>query len=317
MNKRWIGCFVTVGLVLLSLSIGSNDAFSWQALFRGKSQAWQLFVESRLPRTLAIVMTSGAISLAGLLMQTITQNPYAAPSTTGTTEASQLGILVSLFLFPKATLFQKMSLAFCSALLFTGVFLLVLRRMQFKEKWMLPLVGMIYSGIIGALGQALAYHFHLIQSMTSWSQGSFSMIQRNQYEWLFLTLLVFLGIWLYSESFSIMSLGEETSRILGLPYAALESFALALVALTSAVTMITVGSLPFLGVIVPNIVRQISGDYFKKIRLQIVFLGINIVLFCDILARLVIRPYEVSVSLILGVLGALAFLGMIWKGAEA
>ncbi|KXT74430.1 Iron compound ABC uptake transporter permease protein PiuB [Streptococcus sp. DD10] len=211
MNKRWIGCFVTVGLVLLSLSIGPNDAFGWQALFRGESQARQLFVESRLPRTLAIVMTSGVISLAGLLMQTITQNPYAAPSTTGTTEASQLGILVSLFLFTKATLFQKMSLAFCSALLFTGVFLLVLRRMQFKEKWMLPLVGMIYSGIIGALGQALAYRFHLIQSMTSWSQGSFSMIQRNQYEWLFLTLLVFLGIWLYSESFSIMSLGEEAS----------------------------------------------------------------------------------------------------------
>lgn len=67
-------------------------------------------------------------------MQTISQNPYAAPSTTGTTEAAQLGILSSLFFFGKATLFQKMSFAFISSLLFTSLFIQVIRRLKFKEK---------------------------------------------------------------------------------------------------------------------------------------------------------------------------------------
>ena len=316
MKKTLILWGVTVCLLVLSLSIGSNQEFSWLALFQGQEKSLAIFLESRLPRTLAIVMASSAISLSGLLMQTISQNPYAAPSTTGTTEAAQLGILVSLFVFAKATLFQKMSFAFLSALLFTGLFIQVIRRLQFKEKWVLPLVGLIYSGIIGAFAQMIAYRFNLIQSMTSWSQGSFSMIQRHQYEWLFLLVIVLVAVWRYSNTFSVMALGEDASRNLGLPYGAMETLALALVSLTSAVTMITVGALPFLGVIVPNVVRQFAGDYFKKTRSLVVLVGMLLVLACDILARLVIWPYEVSVSLILGVVGTVVFLAIIWKGEQ-
>lgn len=303
-------------LVLFSLSIGSNQEFSWLGLFQGQEKSLMIFLESRLPRTLAIILASSAIALSGLLMQTVSQNPYAAPSTTGTNEAAQLGILLSLFVFPKASLFQKMSFAFVTALILTLVFIQVIRHLQFKEKWVLPLVGLIYSGIIGAFAQMIAFRFNLIQSMTSWSQGSFSMIQRHQFEWLFLIVLVVIGVWYYSNTFSVMALGEDTSRHLGLPYQTMETLALALVALSSAVTMITVGALPFLGVIVPNIVRHYAGDYFKKIRGLVALVGMLLVLACDILARLVIWPYEVSVSLILGVLGTAVFLLLIWKGAK-
>lgn len=303
-------------LVFLSLSIGSADQFSWSGLLAGEQQSWSIFWESRLPRTLAIVLASGAISLSGLLMQTMTQNPYAAPSTVGTTQASQVGMILSLLVFPKATLFQKMSFAFVSALVFTLFFIQVIRRLPFKEKWTLPLVGLIYSGIIGSFSEMLAFRFNLVQSMTSWTQGSFSMIQRNQYEWLFLVLVVVAGIWYFSQAFSVMALGQDTSLSLGLPYGALEGLGLGLVALTSAVTMITVGSLPFLGVIVPNLVRYYAGDYFKKVRSLVLLAGINLVLVCDIVARLVIRPYEVSVSLILGIIGTVSFLLLIWKGGQ-
>ncbi|HFI0056132.1 ABC transporter permease [Streptococcus sp. A23] len=317
MKNKILLAGLTASLIILSLSIGSHAGFSWLGLFQGQNTSRILFWESRLPRTLAIILASGAISLSGLLMQTVSQNPYAAPSTTGTTEAAQLGILLSLFAFPKATLFQKMSFAFLTALLFTTVFIQVIRRLQFKEKWVLPLVGLIYSGIIGSFAQMIAFRFNLIQSMTAWSQGSFSMIQRNQYEWLFLLVFVLIAIWYYSDAFSVMALGEDASRNLGLPYQAYETLDLALVSLTSAVTMITVGALPFLGVIIPNLVRQYAGDYFKKVKGLVVIWGILLVLVCDILARLVIWPYEVSVSLILGVVGTLAFLLIIWQGARA
>ena len=317
MKKKCILWVIVVLLIMLSLAIGSNRQFSLFGLFQGQHKSWELFWESRLPRTLAIILASSAISLSGLLMQTISQNPYAAPSTTGTTEAAQLGILSSLFFFGKATLFQKMSFAFISSLLFTSLFIQVIRRLKFKEKWVLPLVGLIYSGIIGSFAEMIAFRFNLIQSMTSWSQGSFSMIQRHQYEWLFLLVFVLLVVRWYSNTFSIMALGEDTSRTLGLSYQTMETLALVLVSLTSAITMITVGALPFLGVIVPNLVRQFAGDFFKNTRSLVMLVGMILVLACDIVARLVIWPYEVSVSLILGVIGTLVFLMLIWKGKDA
>ena len=150
--------------------------------------------------------------------------------------------------------------------------------------------------------------------MTSWTQGSFAMIQTNQYEWLFLNLIIVVGIWRFSESFSIMNLGEEASTMLGLPFSQMEAIALFLVSLTTAVTMITVGSLPFLGVIIPNIVRHFVGNHLKKSRRLVFWSGVCLVLACDILARLIIRPYELSVSVILGVLGSAIFIWMLWRG---
>ncbi|WP_201454155.1 iron chelate uptake ABC transporter family permease subunit, partial [Streptococcus pneumoniae] len=88
-------------LVFLSISIGTSD-FSWGKLFDFDQQTWLLFQESRLPRTISILLTASSMSMAGLLMQTITQNQFAAPSTVGTTEAAKLGMVLSLFVFPSA-----------------------------------------------------------------------------------------------------------------------------------------------------------------------------------------------------------------------
>lgn len=305
---------VLIILIFLSLTIGASSQFSWLGLFQGNEMANQVFWQSRLPRTLAILLSAGAMSLSGLLMQTITQNHFAAPSTVGTVEAAQLGMLLSLLIFPQATLGQKMIFAFSSAMLATFLFVKVIRHLRFKEKWQLPLVGMIYGGMIGSIAQMIAYRFNLVQSMSSWTQGSFAMIQTNQYEWLFLNLVILGAVWYFSEGFSLMSLGEDTSRVLGLPFERMEGFALVLISLTTATTMITVGSLPFIGIIIPNLVRLHISEHLKKSQAVVVLSGACLVLACDIFARLIIRPYEVSVSLILGMLGSLIFILLLWRG---
>lgn len=237
-------------LVFLSISIGTSD-FSWGKLFDFDQQTWLLFQESRLPRTISILLTASSMSMAGLLMQTITQNQFAAPSTVGTTEAAKLGMVLSLFVFPSASLTHKMLFAFVSSIVFTLFFLAFMTIFTVKERWMLPLIGIIYSGIIGSVTEVIAYRFNLVQSMTAWTQGSFSMIQTHQYEWLFLGLIILITVWKLSQTFTIMNLGKETSESLGISYSLLEKLALFLVALTTSVTMITVGGLPFLGVIFP------------------------------------------------------------------
>ncbi|VMW26096.1 iron-compound ABC transporter permease [Streptococcus pneumoniae] len=341
-------------LVFLSISIGTSD-FSWGKLFDFDQQTWLLFQESRLPRTISILLTASSMSMAGLLMQTITQNQFAAPSTVGTTEAAKLGMVLSLFVFPSASLTQKMLFAFVSSIVFTLFFLafmtiftvkerwmlpligiiysgiigsvteviayrfnLVQSMTIFtvKERWMLPLIGIIYSGIIGSVTEVIAYRFNLVQSMTAWTQGSFSMIQTHQYEWLFLGLIILITVWKLSQTFTIMNLGKETSESLGISYSLLEKLALFLVALTTSVTMITVGGLPFLGVIVPNLVRKRYGDNLSQTKLMVALVGANLVLACDILSRVLIRPYELSVSLLLGIIGSLVFILLLWRGGR-
>lgn len=111
-----------------------------------------------------------------------------------------------------------------------------------------------------------------------------------------------------------MSLGEDTSRVLGLPFERMEGLALLLISLTTATTMITVGGLPFIGIIIPNLVRLHISEHLKNSQAVVVLAGSCLVLACDIFARLIIRPYEVSVSLILGVLGSLVFILLLWRG---
>lgn len=249
-------------------------------------------------------------------MQTITQNQFAAPSTVGTTEAAKLGMVLSLFVFPSASLSQKMLFAFVSSITFTLFFLAFMTIFSVKERWMLPLIGIIYSGIIGSVTEVIAYRFNLVQSMTAWTQGSFSMIQTHQYEWLFLGLIILVAVWKLSQTFTIMNLGKETSESLGISYSLLEKLALFLVALTTSVTMITVGGLPFLGVIVPNLVRKHYGDNLSQTKLIVALVGANLVLACDILSRVLIRPYELSVSLLLGIIGSLVFILLLWRGGR-
>ena len=249
-------------------------------------------------------------------MQTITQNQFAAPSTVGTTEAAKLGMVLSLFVFPSASLTQKMLFAFVSSIIFTLFFLAFMTIFSVKERWMLPLIGIIYSGIIGSVTEVIAYRFNLVQSMTAWTQGSFSMIQTHQYEWLFLGLIILIAVWKLSQTFTIMNLGKETSESLGISYSLLEKLALFLVALTTSVTMITVGGLPFLGVIVPNLVRKHYGDNLSQTKLMVALVGANLVLACDILSRVLIRPYELSVSLLLGIIGSIIFILLLWRGGR-
>lgn len=283
-------------------------------MLAGDESSWLIFQASRLPRTLSILLAGSSMSVAGLLMQTMTQNPFAAPSTVGTVEAAQLGLLLSLFVFPSATLFQKMSFSFLTAIFLTLLFLQLVKSLSSKEQWVLPLIGVVFSGIVGSFATLLAYQFNLVQSMSSWLQGSFAMIQTHQYEWLFLNLLILIISWLLASGFTLMSLGEESSRVLGLAYQRYEVLVIILVALTTSVTIMTVGSLPFLGVIVPNVVRLYQGDHLKRSVGMVALAGAGLVLVCDIFARLVIAPYEVSVSVILGIIGSIGFVSLLWKG---
>ena len=122
-------------LSIISLSVGASS-FSWTELINGGESATQLFWYSRIPRLFSILLSASAMSVSGLLMQTITQNEFAAPSTIGTVDAAKLGLMMSLLLFPSPGLLEKMATSFVCAIAFSALFIVLQHHLSLKQKWM-------------------------------------------------------------------------------------------------------------------------------------------------------------------------------------
>ncbi|MGL4688239.1 MAG: iron chelate uptake ABC transporter family permease subunit, partial [Fusobacteriaceae bacterium] len=176
---------------------------------------------------------------------------------------------------------------------------------------LVPLIGMMLSGVLSSLTMFLAYKGDLIQSVNSWMFGDFSGILKGNYELLYIIVPLILISTLYSKQFTILGMGEEFSINLGINYKMSMNIGLVLVSLVSSLIMITVGGIPFLGLIIPNIVSMFLGDNLSKNLYITGALGSAFLLLCDILGRVVIYPHEIPIGMISGVIGSGIFLIMI------
>lgn len=273
----------------------------------------QLLLISRLPRLLSIVISGSALAVAGTIMQQLARNRFVSPTTAGTMDSARLGVLISLLLFPGAGLLQRMAVSLVFALGGTFAFVAMLRRIQYKDVIFVPLVGLMLANIIGAGTTFIAYRFDLLQSLAVWMYGDFSMILAGRYELLYLSVPLMLVAYAYAQRFTVAGMGSDFALNLGLNYHQVVNIGLIIVATISAIVVLTVGSLPFLGLIVPNIVSIFRGDDLRKNLPPVALLGALLVLACDILGRIIIFPYEIPVGLIMGVLGSGAFLYLLLR----
>ena len=137
-------------------------------------------------------------------------------------------------------------------------------------------------------------------------------------EMLYIAVPVTLLAYLFADRFTLAGMGEEFAVNLGLHYKQIVNTGLAIVALTTSVVVLTVGAIPFLGLIVPNVVTMIMGDNIKKSLPYTALLGALFVLACDIIGRTIRYPYEIPIGTIVGVLGSGMFLFLIMRrGAYA
>lgn len=297
-------------LVLGSLFIGASDISFTH--FWDDPEARQIFLASRVPRTLALLLVGCAMGCAGLIMQLVTQNKFVEPGTSGATESAGLGILLITIWFPAAPVLVKMLGASFFALLGSLLLLYAIRRVSLRSVVVVPLLGIMIGAVIHSAATFLALQFDLLQTLIGWTGGGdFSSIIRGRYELLWLIgILVALACW-SADRFTIVGMGREFSVNVGLNYRVTVMFGLIIVALISGIVVVVVGSLPFLGLIVPNIVSMTLGDNVRRNIPWICLLGGVVVLVCDMLGRVLIAPYEIPVSALFGVLGAVVFLSLL------
>ncbi|MCX8650286.1 iron chelate uptake ABC transporter family permease subunit [Gilliamella sp. B2776] len=272
------------------------------------SNMQQIFFVSRVSRTVALLLAGSAMSIAGLIMQLLTQNRFVEPSLVGTTQSASLGLLVMMVLAPGASVMMKMLVASLFAMAGTVLFMFISRKIIFKTALMVPLIGMMLGAVISAICTFFAMYFDLLQSLVGWESGDFSGILQGRYELLWLVGGITLFACWSADRFTVAGLGRDFSVNVGLNYNQVMLTGLIVVALIGGIVVVVVGVLPFLGLIVPNIVSLMFGDNVRKTIPWICLFGSGLVLLCDIIGRVIRYPFEIPVSVILGVVGAIIFL---------
>ena len=310
--KKKILILTLIVLSFISLFIGVHD-LSITDIFSMTKEKFDVLLICRIPRLISILVAGVGMSISGVIMQQISNNKFVSPTTAATIDSAQLGVIFAMMMFSSATVMQKMITAFIFALIGTFLFMKILKNIKMKSVIFIPLVGIMLGNVIGSLTEFIAYKYDLVQNMGSFFQGKFSMILKGNYELLYLTIPLLIIAFLYANKFTIIGMGEDISKNLGLDYNKVCNVGMMIVALITALVVITVGSIPFIGLIVPNIVSIYKGDNLSKnIGITALF-GANFILVCDILSRIVIYPYEVSISLTVGVIGSIIFLYLIFR----
>ena len=178
---------------------------------------------------------------------------------------------------------------------------------------MIPLVGIVFSGIIEAVTTFIAYETESLQLLSVWRLGDFSRILAGRYEMLYVVGVLSAIAYVLADKLTIVGLGDNIAKNLGVNRESVLWASIGMVAMMSAVVVVTVGMIPFVGLIVPNIISRIMGDRLKATLPAVALLGASATLLCDIIGRSIRYPFEIPVATVFGVLGAFVFLYLLFR----
>lgn len=312
-KKYRMTIFLAVILLVLacwSLFIGVLDV-DLAGLMSGDVETWEVFLISRLPRLLAILCTGVGMSVAGLIMQQLCMNKFVSPTTGATINSAQFGILMALLFMPSSTLWGRAIFAFVCATLGTWAFVWFIQHIQFKDTVMVPLVGIMFGNVIMGVTNYFAYKYEMSQALSTWLVGHFSMVLRGRYEIVYLVVPLVILAFIFANHFNIVGMGKDFSKNLGVHYNFVLFMGLTIAAMITAAVVVVVGSISYIGLIVPNLVAMFKGDKIRGTLVDTALFGSVFVLACDMLGRVIIFPYELPIELIIGILGSFIFVVML------
>lgn len=302
-------CFV-LNICIGSVKISICDimkAFSGQEIDK---TAGRILWDIRLPRAVAAMLLGGALALAGYLLQTFFHNPIAGPFILGISSGAKMIVaLVMVFLLGNAMKTSSATLilaAFLGAMLSMGFVLLVSRRVNNMS--MLVVSGVMIGYICSAVTELVVTFANdaNIVNLHNWSRGSFSgMTWDNITVITRVICFTFVLVFLLSKQLSAYQLGEAYARNMGVNIRRLRTLLVILSSVLSACIVAYAGPISFVGVAAPHLVKSLLGTTKPILMIPACFLGGSVFcLFCDLLARILFAPTELSISTVTAVFGA-------------
>lgn len=263
----------------------------------------------RMPRTLAALILGGALALAGYLLQTFFHNPIAGPFVLGISSGAKMMVALFMVFFMgrsiKVTSFTMILAAFLGAMICMGFVLLMARRVNRMS--MLVVSGVMIGYICSAITEFVVTFAEdaEIVNLHNWSRGSFSGMNWNQVR--VMSVVVFLTcicIFLLAKPLSAYQMGEGYAQNMGVNVWLLRIALVVLSSVLSACIVAFAGPISFVGIAVPHLVKQLLGTTKSILMIPACFLGGGVFcLFCDLLARMVLAPTELSISTVTAIFG--------------
>ena len=317
-KKRTAVMFIILTAVMIltlfmNLFTGSADiSFSdFMAALSGKeNSASDILLKIRVPRVLAALLLGGALALSGYLLQTFFHNPIAGPFVLGVSSGAKLIVAVTMIF--SAGIFGSLSSAamivsaFVGSMISLGFVLIVSRKV--KQMSMLVVCGVMTGYICSAVTDFLVTFADdtNIVNLHDWSMGTFSGTSMENIKLIFLFVLVsFIGSFLLSKPISAYMLGESYAKNMGVDIKLLRAMLIVLSGLLSAAVTAFAGPVSFVGIAVPHIIRGLFRTSKPLVMIPACFMGGSIFcMLCDMIARTVFAPTELSISTVTAIFGA-------------
>lgn len=295
---------ICIGTVQISL------AEAWYAIADRTNRLGRIIMDIRMPRTFAAMILGGALALAGYLLQTFFHNPIAGPFVLGISSGAKMVVaLVMVFLMGNAVKVSSAAMiaaAFAGAMISMGFVLLMSKRVN--NMAMLVVSGVMIGYICSAITELVVTFADDadIVNLHNWSRGSFSgMTWNNVAVMSVVTGVTVILIFMLSKPLGAYQMGESYARSMGVNIRMLRVAMVILSSMLSACIVAFAGPISFVGIAVPHIVKSMLNSTKPILMIPACFLGGSVFcLFCDLLARMLFAPTELSISTVTAVFGA-------------
>ena len=312
-----LGALMAAAL-LLSVGCGSQwytPARLWQALCAADAAdpVWRILCFVRLPRTAAAVLAGAALGVAGALIQSVLNNAMASPNVIGVNAGAGLGALLAASLVPGAAALLP-GAAFAGALA-AALFIWMLAAVAGLSRTTLILAGVTVSSILTACMNTLKLLFpDAAVGSTAFLLGTLSGVTTAQLQralpWL---AAGFVLAALLAADLNVLQLGEDMAAGLGLPVARVRFAALLTAALLAGAAVSFAGLLGFVGLLAPHIARRLVGGDNRRLLPVTALASADLMLLCDVAARVLFAPFELPVGVLLSLVGGPFFLFLLLR----
>lgn len=317
---RYLISFLILTVLLCALFLWNTNAGSvhlrareiWEIIKNGPNDSTSSNViwNIRLPRILAVIILGGALSVSGFLLQTFFANPIAGPFVLGISSGAKLVVsLVMIFLLSVGhTISSTMMIlaAFAGAVISMGFVLLVSKKV--KKMSMLVICGVMIGYICSAVTDfvlTFAEDSNIV-NLHNWSQGSFSGMSWDNVQ--VMSVVVFITLWItfiMSKPISAYQMGEVYAQNMGVNIKMFRAVLILLSSIFSACVTAFAGPISFVGIAVPHLVKSMMKTAKPILIIPACFLGGAVFcLYCDLIARTIFAPIELSISSVTAILGA-------------
>lgn len=300
--------FVAMNVCIGTVKISLEDIIA--SIGGGQINNSRILWDIRMPRTMAALILGGALALAGYLLQTFFHNPIAGPFVLGISSGAKMVVaLVMVFLMGQAIRVSSVTLiaaAFLGAMISMGFVLLMSRKVNNMS--MLVVSGVMIGYICSAVTELVVTFANdaEIVNLHNWSRGSFSgMTWDNVIVMAVVITVTFVIVFFMAKPLSAYQLGESYAQNMGVNIRVLRVALVILSSILSACIVAFAGPISFVGVAVPHLVKSLLGSAKSILMIPACFLGGSVFcLFCDLLARTMFAPTELSISTVTAVFGA-------------